>query len=61
MGKGDTPRPIEVDWEIFERNWNEVFGIDVSNRSSDGANNSDSPRKGDCGGAQHSTKDEPAK
>lgn len=25
-GKGDTPRPISVDQETFERNWERVFG-----------------------------------
>lgn len=31
-GKGDTPRPISVDQETFERNWERVFGRKIARK-----------------------------
>lgn len=25
-GKGSAPRPLGIDWDKFEENWNEIFG-----------------------------------
>ena len=29
-GKGSAPRPLGIDWEKFEENWNEIFGTNTS-------------------------------
>lgn len=31
-GKGDKPRPISVDHETFERNWERVFGRKITRK-----------------------------
>ena len=60
-GKGSAPRPLGIDWNKFEENWDAIFGNMVSDRVPDGDNVSDGARQGDCGGAQHSTENKPSK
>ena len=31
-GKGSAPRPLGIDWDKFEENWDAIFGA-VGNRS----------------------------
>lgn len=34
-GKGDTPRPISVDRDTFERNWERAFGRKITRKKKD--------------------------
>lgn len=38
-GKGDKPRPISVDRETFERNWEMAFGRKITNQKKKDENN----------------------
>lgn len=53
-GKGSAPRPLGIDWDKFEENWNEIFGNDPYDGSNYVAGNDAGVQQGDCGGAQHS-------
>ena len=60
-GKGSAPRPLGIDWNKFEENWDAIFGNMVSDRVPDGNNVSDGARQGNEGSDQESPEHKPSK
>ena len=70
-GKGSAPRPLGIDWDKFEENWDAIFGGSNNVANKPGAGSGDLLRgvvlgedQRDRGGSQHGqeggTKDKPS-
>lgn len=67
-GKGSVQRPLGIDWDKFEENWDAIFGNsnNVDNKPSNSGGDllrgvAMGKEQRDCGGAQHGVEDKPAK
>ena len=60
-GKGSAPRPLGIDWDKFEENWNEIFGDDnLRVRDVDSGGVQLGQEGGDCGGGEKSPQHKPS-